>query len=459
MKHEELANKNTNEKNYDLIVVGGGASGMMAAGRAAERGLRVLLLEKNKRLGEKLRITGGGRCNILNAEEDERELLKKYGKSEQLLYSTFAQFGVKDTTHFFMSKGMKLVVENAKRAFPSTFRADDVVKLLEEYLNSHNVTVSYNSPVTSVKSQNALITSVMSGKREFFADTFIFATGSISHPETGSTGDGFAWLRSLGHTIKDPTPTIVPLAIKEVWVKELAGVSLDGMKITFFVEGKKEFSLVGRVLFTHFGLSGPLILNNAHKVADLLHTGVVTATIDMSAHNDFSILEKEVIRVFDTNKNKAFKNIIKDIVPGGMHKGVETLLSEYLDVSTKVHSITKEERKKIIHLLKALPLTIEGLMGFDRAVVADGGVPLEEIDMKTMQSKKVKNLLVTGDLLHINRPSGGYSLQLCWTTGYVAGDFASSKIASFSAEKDVNVKKSRITSFSAENDVNESELH
>lgn len=422
MKQADVIQYGSHLPRYDLIVVGGGASGMMAAGRAAARGLQVLLLEKNKRLGEKLRITGGGRCNILNIEEDVRVILKKYGKAEQALYSTFKQFGVKEATEFFMSLGMKLVVENAKRAFPSTYRAEDVVTVLSNYMNEGNVTVNYNSPVAKVNTKNGLITSVVSGKREFFADEYIVATGSVSHPETGSTGDGFKWLRSLGHTIKDPTPTIVPLAVKETWVKELAGVSLDGMKITIFVEGKKEFSLSGRVLFTHFGLSGPLILNNAHKVADLLHQGTVTATIDMSAHNDFSILEKEVIAVFDANKNKVFKNIVKDIVPAGMHKGVITLLSDYIDVTTKVHSITKEERKKIIHLLKALPLTIEGLMGFDRAVVADGGVPLEEIDMKTMRSKKVPNLLVTGDLLHINRPSGGYSLQLCWSTGYVAGD-------------------------------------
>jgi predicted Rossmann fold flavoprotein len=405
---------------YDLIVVGGGASGMMAASVAAENGMRVLVLEKNKRVGEKLRITGGGRCNILNAEEDTRVLLKKYGKAEQALYSLFTQFDVQATSQYFMSRGMKLVVENAKRAFPSTFRAEDVVALFEQEMKKGGVEISFSTPVTKILTEHGKIKSVQSAKREFFGKEFIIATGSVSHPETGSTGDGFKWLKSLGHSIKEPTPTIVPLAIKEMWVKELAGVSLDGMKITFFVDGKKDFSVSGRVLFTHFGLSGPLILNNAHKVADLLHIGTVTATIDMSAHNDFSILEKEVMVVFDANKNKTLKNVIKEIVPNGMHKGVTTLLAEHIDISTKVHSITKEERKKIIHLLKALPLTVDGLMGFDKAVVADGGVPLDEIDMKTMRSKKVANMYLTGDLLHINRPSGGYSLQLCWTTGYVA---------------------------------------
>ncbi len=415
---------------YDVIVVGGGASGMIAAGRAAERGLRVLLLEKNKRLGEKLRITGGARCNILNKEEDEKVLLKKYGKSEQALYSVFSQFGMQEAWDFFTNNNLPLVVENVKRAFPSTHKAEDVARALEEYMKKNGVEIRTVTPVTKVEGNNGLLCAVYSKQEKFIAKRYIFATGSVSHPETGSTGDGFNWLRSLGHEIAEPTPTIVPLAVQEKWVKDLAGVSLDGMKITFFVDGKKEFNLVGRVLFTHFGLSGPLILNAAHRVADLLHTGTVTATIDMSAHNDFSILEKEVIAAFDANKNKAFKNIIKEIVPGGMHKGVETLLMDYLDVSTKVHSITKEERKKIIHLLKALPLTIEGLMGFDRAVVADGGLPLEEMDMKTVRSKKVTNVAVIGDLLHINRPSGGYSLQLCWSTGYCAAEGIANELQS-----------------------------
>lgn len=422
MNKDYLSTSSTENICYDLIVVGGGASGMMAAVRASKQGLRVLVLEKNKRVGEKLRITGGGRCNVLNAEEDERVLLKKYGKAEQLLYSTFSQFGVKDSTEFFMSLGMKLVVENAKRAFPSTFRAEDVVTILEKEMQKWGVVVNHNSPVTTINTHNGIISSLLSGTREFFAAEYIFATGSVSHPETGSTGDGFRWLSSLGHTINEPTPTIVPLSIKEKWVKELAGVSLDGMKITFFIDGVKSFSLTGKVLFTHFGISGPLILNNAHKVADLLHIGEVTATIDAAMQSDFPILEKAIVTVFDAHKNKTLKNVIKEFVFNGMQKGITTILSEIMDVDTKVHSITKEERKKIVHLLKALPLTVEGLMGFDRAVVADGGVPLEEIDMKTMRSKKVANLLITGDLLHINRPSGGYSLQLCWTTGYVAAE-------------------------------------
>lgn len=406
---------------FDVIVIGAGASGLMAAGRAAERGKRVLLLEKNKRIGEKLKITGGGRCNITNAEEDTRLLLKKYGKAEQFLYSLFVQFGVKDTFTFFESRGLPLVVQARKRAFPNTEKAEDVLKVLERYVRSGNVVIKTSSPVTRVHADGAVITGVSAGKETYTADDYLFSTGSVSHPETGSTGDGFTWLKRLGHTVVNPTPTIVPLSVKEEWSKILAGVSLSFMKITFFSEGKKAFSEMGKVLFTHFGLSGPLILNCAHRVADLLQSGEVFAAIDAYPHTDLGSLERGIIKVFDKNKNKALKNVIKEFIPPGTAKGILALLTDKINTEKKVHSISKEERKVIVHMLKALPLTIDGLMGFDRAVVADGGVSLDEIDMRTMRSKKVENLYVTGDLLHINRPSGGFSLQLCWSTGYVAG--------------------------------------
>lgn len=409
---------------YDVIVIGGGASGLMAAGRAAQMGKRVLLLEKNKKLGEKLGISGGGRCNITNAEEDVRVFAAMYGKAEQFLYSLFAQFGVKDTFTFFESRGLPLVVQARKRAFPASEKAGDVIKVLEKYVREGGVVVRTGSAVTKIVTDKAGISAVYCGTAEHRATSYILATGSVSHPETGSTGDGLQWLRELGHTVAAPTPTIVPLKVADKWSKVLSGTSLSFMKITFFVDGKKAFSKTGKVLFTHFGLSGPLILNCASEVADLLHSGAVTAAIDAYPHTDLGSLEKTIIAVFDKNKNKALKNIIKEVVPDGTHKGVLILLEDKMDITKKVHSVTKEERKMLVHLLKALPLTIEGLMGFDRAVIADGGVPLNEIDTKTLRSKKVSNLFITGDLLHIKRPSGGYSLQLCWTTGYVAGNTA-----------------------------------
>ena len=416
---------------FDVIVVGGGASGMMAAGIAGSRGKRVLLLEKNKNLGEKLKITGGGRCNITNAEFNTREFLKNYSQSGKFLYSSFSQFSVKDTFEFFEKIGLPLVVQSRKRAFPHTEKAMDVFLALEKYLQKGGVVCKTNMRVSKILSENGHITGVMAGGVKYTADSFIFSTGGISHPETGSTGDGFDFLQKLGHTVKDPMPTIVPLAVKEDWVKSLAGVSLSFMKITFYINGIKKFVKKGKILFTHFGLSGPLLLNSAKEVAGLLEGGEVTALIDVYPDTDHGALEKKIIKIFDANKNKMLKNIFKEIVPLGMNDALLSLLYgehgrtiEQIDPDTKVHSITKEERKQIVNLLKALPLSITGLMGYDRAVVADGGITLKEIDMKTMRSSLYDNLYVTGDLLHIIRPSGGFSLQLCWTTGFVAGSNA-----------------------------------
>ncbi len=405
---------------YDCIVVGGGAAGMMAAGTSAMEGKKVLLLEKNKSLGEKLKITGGGRCNITNEEQDIRKFLKFYDTGEDFLYSPFSQFGNKETFKFFEDKGLPLVVQARKRAFPHTEKAFDVFNTLKKYIENGKVQVRLNNAVKKISKENNKIISVETKDGVFQAKSFIFATGGVSHPETGSTGDGFGWLRDLGHTVKDPTPSIVPLKLSDKWVHTLAGVSLSFMKITFYLEGKKQFSKKGKILFTHFGLSGPLILNCAKKVADLLHEGEVTAKIDAYPDTDLGSLEKKVIKVFDANKNRTLRNAFREIAPTGTAKGLELIFSG-IDFTTKVHSITKEERKEIVQTLKALPVHIESLMGFDRAVVADGGVILEEIDTKTMRSKLYSNLYIVGDLLHITRPSGGFSLQLCWTTGYVAG--------------------------------------
>jgi predicted Rossmann fold flavoprotein len=407
---------------YDVIVVGGGASGMFAAGRAAERGLNVLLIEKNKRLGEKLRITGGGRCNITNAEFDNRILLKNYGKAEPFLYSLFTQYSVKDTFEFFESRNLPLLVEARKRAFPASHKATDVVAVLESYLKQTSVNLALGTPVKKISIEGGKVISVTCGSTTYQASYFIFSTGSVSHPETGSTGDGFGWLRQAGHKVVDPTPDIVPLASSASWVHDISGTTLTDVKVTFFCEGEKKFSLVGNVLCTHFGLSGPLILNSARKVADLLQSGLVKAHIDLFPKLDLGALQRHILAQFDDNKNKTLKNILGSLAPNGARKGIQTELEQKIDLETKVHSVSKTDRKILAETLKTMPVTIDGLMGFDRAVIADGGLALEEIDFKAMRSRKIENLHVTGDLLHVNRPSGGYSLQLCWSSGYVAGN-------------------------------------
>ncbi len=412
-------NKNNN---FDVIVVGGGPSGMMAAGTAARDGKRVLLLEKNKSLGQKLSISGGGRCNITNDEDNIQKFLSVYSKkkgTEQFLFSPFSQFNKNHTFKFFENLGLPLVVEARKRAFPKTMKATDVVKVMEEYVHKNKVTVKTGTAVKKINRDGNTITSVETKEGEYFGNSFIFCTGGISHPETGSTGDGFKWLRDLGHNVTEPTPSIVPLAVSEKYIKDLSGVSLSFMKITFYIDGLKSFIKKGKILFTHFGLSGPLILNSASQVSDLLHTGEVTAKIDMYPDTDIGSLDTKIVNIFDNNKNKMFKNVLSECVPEGIAKSLINIININPDI--KVHSISRAERRHLVDTLKALPVTITGLMGYDRAVVADGGVSLKEIDTKTMRSNVIKNLYITGDLLDINRPSGGFSLQLCWTTGYVAG--------------------------------------
>jgi len=425
-----LKNKKKNKENkiWDVIIIGGGASGMMAGAISGARGKSVLILDKNKNLGEKLKITGGGRCNITNNEPDIHKLLKVYGDGAPFLYSPFSIFGVKDTFKYFESRGLPLVVQARNRVFPVTEKAFDVYNVLFKELNKNKVVIKTNCTVYDFIRKDNKIVDINTSQGKFYAKSFILATGGMSHPETGSTGDGLKWLRDIGHTVKDSSPDIVPLAVSDKWVKSLAGVSLSFMKITFFQNGlpdgkagKKQFSKTGKILFTHFGLSGPLILNSSKKVDDLLQNeGKVTAHIDTYPDTNEGKLEENIIKVFDNNKNKIWRTVLKDIVPEGMTKAIE-LIDTGLDFDTKVHSITKEDRKKFVRLLKNLPVEITNLMGYERAVVADGGVSLKELDMKSMSSKLYKNLFITGDLLNINRNSGGYCLQICWTTGYIAG--------------------------------------
>jgi predicted Rossmann fold flavoprotein len=418
---------------YDVIIIGAGASGLMAACVAVREGKRVLVLEKNKKVGEKLRISGGGRCNITNAEPDLHKFLSMYGKNNQFLYSPFSQFSNKDTAAFFEELGLPLITQGLGRMFPHTEKAIDVCTVLEKFLKDRGVEVLLKSAVTKIgtegdpllageggSAQQNRVRFVVANGITYTAYSYILATGGLSHPETGSTGDGFKWLTDLGHTVNEPTPSIVPLSVSDEWVTSLAGKMFEDAKITFFLNGKKSFSKEGRILATHFGLSGPTILNSAQAIGDMLHEGEVTATINLFPRMDAGAVDRKIIEVFDIHKNKSFKNVLSELVPPGMASGILPLIQN-IDPDLKVHSVSKDARKALGMLLMALPVHITDLMGFDRAVIADGGIPLEEIDMKTMRSKQIDNLFITGDLLHVNRPSGGYSLQLCWTTGFVAG--------------------------------------
>lgn len=411
------------ENTFNVIVIGGGPSGMMAAGTIVNKHPQatVLLIEKNKSLGKKLSITGGSRCNITNAIFETKDFLKKYGTSDKFLFSTFSQFSVQDTFTFFESKNLPLVTQAYGRVFPASEKASDVTKVMVEYCTHPRITILTNTTVKKIHHADKKITGIETTKGEtYHASSYILATGGLSHPETGSTGDGFQWLTNLGHTIKNPTPTLVPWKVSNPWIAAHSGIALDNSKITCMVDSKKYFSCTGRILCTHTGLSGPLILNNSSKLQDALYSGTTTCTLDVYPDLNHKELDELILTIFEKNKNKKLKNVLPEATR--LHSFEKVLLENLpYDIETPVNSVSKDFRKSFVHLLKKIPLTVTGLEGYEKSIVADGGIPLTQVDTKTMRSECVSNLFITGDLLDIRRPSGGFSLQLCWTTGFVAG--------------------------------------
>lgn len=406
---------------WDVAVIGGGPAGMMAAGRAAERGAKVILLEKNPGLGKKLLITGGGRCNVTNAEPDLRKFLSKFKESDKFLFSAFSEWQVENTLEFFHSRGMETKVEAEQRVFPVSNSAKSVWDVMVKYITHPNITVLSKSPVSEITVVDGKIDGIrLKDKTEIKASSVILATGGISHPETGSTGDGFKWLESIGHTVTKPAAALVPISIKEEWVKRIAGLAMQKIKIVVLQNSVKQEISSGKILFTHVGLSGPAILNLSANIGELLKYGEVTVSLDLLPELDYSMLNTKLQEIFKEQDKRKFKNCLSAILPASLAPVIVSLSG--IDPDKQCNSVTREERLALTKLLKHLNLTVSGLLGEDKAITTSGGVSLSEVDFKTMRSKLFSNLYLVGDILNINRPSGGYSLQLCWTTGFVAGN-------------------------------------
>lgn len=405
---------------WDVIVIGGGPAGMMAAGRAASRGKKVLLLEKNESLGKKLLITGGGRCNVTNAEFDTRALLAKFKDAEKFLFSAFASWSVQDTIDFFHVRKMPTKIEKEKRVFPVSDRAQSVWDVLVSYIHEHGVQIRSNAPVSGFVLEDGKIVGVRVKKENVYGKSIVLATGGTSRPETGSTGDGYAWLRTVGHTVIEPTPSLVPVGIKDAWVKRLAGVRLDEIKLTVLQNGVKQDARLGKLLFTHVGISGPTVLNMSKDIGELLKYGDVTLHIDLLPTHDHSKLNTALQALFKEHDKKKFKNSLSTLLPSAI---IPIIIDRSgIDPEIQCNSITREARMALIEFIKHVPLHVDKLLGTDKAIISSGGVVLNEVDFKTMASRMHPNLYLIGDILNIDRPSGGYSLQLCWTTGFVAGN-------------------------------------
>jgi predicted Rossmann fold flavoprotein len=412
------------EDYYDVAVIGGGPAGLMAAGRIAEQNtgkkIRVVLLEKNPSLGVKLLITGGGRCNVTNAQSDVRKFLSKYKDSDKFLFSAFSQFAIQDTLDFFNKKGMPTKIEAENRVFPVSDSAQSVWNVLVEYCKQGSVEIKTNAQVVGFEKEGSKITGLkLKNKETIRAQKYILATGGTSRPETGSTGDGFVWLKELGHTVIPSNEALVPIALKDSWIKTLSGVTLQDIKLTTFQNNQKQEVHKGKLLFTHFGISGPTVLNMSKDVGELLKYGDVVIKLDLIPTKDHGILNTALQDLFKIDDKKKIKNSLGSLIPSPLVSIVLELSN--IDEDKTNNSVTREERLKLIETIKGLPMNVSGLLGSDKAIVSSGGVDLTEVDFKTMQSKKIENLYLIGDILNIDRPSGGYSLQLCWTTGYVAG--------------------------------------
>jgi len=411
---------------YDVVVVGGGPAGMMAAGRASELGARVLLLEKNNRLGAKLLVTGKGRCNITNKVNQTREFVSEFGKNGKFIFSALSRFGIEDTITFFQDLGTKTKIERGNRVFPVSDSARDVLDSLIRYMKNSEVEIRKNVQVRKfiVKDKKIQKIELVTGA-EIEADKFIICTGGKSCSNTGSTGDGYEWLERLGHTITNLYPSLTPIIVKDDFVKELEGLSLKNVSVTAQRNGKRIDSSFGEAIFTADGMSGPIILDLSRKINKESPENI-KIVIDFKPALDFLKLDKRIQRDFMEGNNKMYKNSLDKLLP---QKLIPLMIKlSKIDPEKKVNLITHEERIGLVHLIKEFTLELKELAGYNKAIITAGGVKLSQVDPKTMQSKVVENLYLAGEILDLDGPTGGYNLQICWSTGFVAGDSAGKNV-------------------------------
>lgn len=452
----------------DIIVIGGGAAGMMAAIAAAGAGSRVTLIEKNEKLGKKIFITGKGRCNVTNACETT-ELFSNVMEHSKFLFSAIYGFDNQAVMHFFENAGCPLKVERGQRVFPVSDHSSDIIKVLEHELKRLGVQIRLNTEVRDIRTtelenrsedetetepipkdidkynrkknvkkkqkytsqvSKVVLYDKVTGKRsELNADRLIAATGGCSYVLTGSTGDGYRFAKACGHSIVPVMPSLVPFSVKESWCHALQGLSLRNVQASVEMDGKQIYSDFGEMLFTHYGVSGPLMLSASSYYVHNVYKGgknrdesgnkEAKLLIDLKPALTYDQLDKRVLREFDDNKNRQFKNAVSSLFPAKLIP-VMPMLSE-IDPEKRVNEITKEERERFVRKIKRMELTITGLRDFDEAIITKGGVDIKEISPSTMESKIVKGLYFAGEVLDLDALTGGFNLQIAWSTGYLAG--------------------------------------
>lgn len=402
-----------------VLVVGGGAAGMIAAIFSVRNGQEVQLFEKNEKLGKKIYITGKGRCNLTNACDME-ELLDAVVTNRKFLFSSFYGFTNEETMEFFEELGLQMKTERGNRVFPMSDHSSDVIRVLQEELKRLNVKLHLNTKVTWIgEKEGAFSYLKLEDGTTVSGDACIIATGGNSYQTTGSTGDGYRFARDLGHTVTEIRPALVPIETKEAYVRELQGLSLRNVEVSIF-DGKKElYREFGEMLFTHYGVSGPLILTASSFIGKKLEQKPLRLLIDLKPALSEEQLDARVLRDFEENKNRQFKNAVGKLFPSKLIPVMIELSG--IDPDKKVNEISREERKRFVSIIKGVEITLTKLRDYNEAIITQGGVSVKEINPATMESKKVKGVYFAGEVLDLDAVTGGFNLQIAWSTGNAAG--------------------------------------
>lgn len=403
-----------------IVVIGGGAAGLMAAVIAGREGARVILLEKMNMVGKKMGITGKGRCNITNSA-DISDFIKNTPGNGKFLYGAYERFSNVDLLALLHEWGLKTKVERGGRVFPESDSALEVRNLFMKMLKKYNVTVHLNEAVTKIVTKDNVVTGVVTTKDSYACEAVIIATGGASYPLTGSTGDGYRLAEGVGHSITDIRPSLVPIVTEESWVKDIMGLSLRNVEVSIVSKGKVQAKMFGEMMFTHFGVTGPTILSLSHTVGKLLRkkkTAPIAVSINLKPALTAEVLDKRLQKDFDLYSKKQLANGMKDLLPSNLIPIIISLAK--LDPAKPINQITKEERQQLCHVLQHMTLTVKGLRPVEEAIVTAGGISLKEFNPKTMESKLVKGLYGAGEVLDIDAFTGGYNLQAAFSTGYVA---------------------------------------
>ncbi len=406
-----------------VIVVGGGAAGAMAAIAAARSGSRTTLFEKNEKIGKKLFITGKGRCNVTNACETE-ELFDNVVSNGKFLYSAFYSFDNNSTMDFFEQAGCMLKTERGDRVFPKSDHSSDVIAALNRELSERGVEVFLHTPVKEIlleeRPDGKRVRGVrLADGREEPADSVVVATGGISYESTGSTGDGYRFAERAGHKLAEAKPALVPFNIQEPFCRDMMGLSLKNVSVSLSCDGKELYQGFGEMLFTHFGVSGPLILTASSYYAKRACGKRAVLRLDLKPALTEEQLDRRILRDFEENRNRLFKNALGGLFPAKMIPVMVALSG--IDPEKKVNEVTREERKGLVSLIKGLPMTVTGCRNFSEAIITQGGVSVKEINPSTMESKIVKGLYFAGEVLDLDALTGGFNLQIAWSTGHLAG--------------------------------------